>query len=144
MLQYSFETIRCKLSSDTISGLPDDVVEVCNNAIAVFLSPDTCTLCDTDAFCELMDRVSELNDDNSIMLKRHLFGNAEQIVSAEDLAKVLWNWSKKYKNSISSAVELEIEMRSYNMEFNGTTSANQYIEIKFLSKEGNKCESDIS
>lgn len=132
MGQYSFKTHRTTLNKEGFVALPEEVVELCKEAIVFYKHSGMFVLCDVDAFREFQDEVLELDDKNIIALRRLVYTSSVHFETVENLVLILWDLIGRYERTHEDVSSLELEMRPYNMVYFGEESKNQFIEIKIL------------
>lgn len=132
MGQYSFESHTTTLSKDGFATLPEEVIELCKEAIIFYKHSGVFVLCDADAFREFQERVLELDDKNSIALRRHVYISSLNFETVENLTLILWDLIGRYERKYAGVSSLELEICPYNMIYFEEESKNQFIEIKIL------------
>jgi len=140
MGQYSFKSHTTTLSKDGFAALPEEVIELCKEAMIFYKHSGGFVLCDADAFCEFQNGVLELDDRNIIVLRRHVYMSSVHFETVENLVLVLWDLIARYEKKYVELDSLDLEMCPYNMIYFGETSKNQFIEIKILDNGGTKFE----
>jgi len=140
MGQYSFKSHTTTLSKDGFAALPEEVIELCKEAIIFYKHSGVFVLCDADAFREFQEKVLELDDKNIIALRRHVYISSLNFETVENLTLILWDLIDRYERKYADASLLEIEMSPYKMVYFGEESKNQFIEIKILDDSKPKLE----
>ena len=132
MGQYSFKSHTTTLSKDGFAALPEEVIELCKEAIIFHKRRGVFVLCDVAAFREFQDKVLERDEKSIINLRRYVYTSSLHFETVENLTLILWDLIDRYERKYADASLLAIEMSPYKMVYFEEESKNQFIEIKIL------------
>ncbi len=131
MVKYDFEKCICKLTADGFDKLPEQVVDICEEAVLIYMGDNIFLIYDADEYYAVQENLYDIEDENATLLRLGFFTNSNAIEDVESLKDTITTFIERYQLEVDSYNEIYFEVSPQQSLF----SPNQCIEMKIISME---------